>query len=105
MLLKKLKYSSIGLQPYQRSIKELILSENLNKVQKFPVALNLNFPWKEERNKIFGYFQYKILTLIETNLKLTSNNNFIALFVVTGCIKKIFSNDYVNICLFSIFFQ
>ena len=81
MLLKKLKYSSIGLQPYQRCIKELTVSENLNKVQKLPVALNLNFPWKEERNKIFGYFQYKILILIETNLKLTSNNNFIALFI------------------------
>ena len=34
-----------------------------------------------------------------------NESRYIALFVVSGSIKKLFSIDYVNIYIFSIFFQ
>ena len=35
----------------------------------------------------------------------TNESRYIALSVVSGSIRKLFLNDYVHICLFSIFFQ
>ena len=54
----------------------------------------------------FSYFAIfrSYLKLKFWQLFKVKESRYIALFVVSGSVKKLFAVDYVNICLFSIFF-
>ena len=58
----------------------------------WPIRIEANYARHFE--VCLNSFQFKI-----------NESRFIALFVVSGSIKKLFSIDYVNIYIFSIFFQ
>ena len=72
----------------------------LNNFSLARIKLNINFEHDMRGSKI------KICMFFETSQSLVlkiNESQYIALFVVSGSIKKLSSSDYVNIYLFSIF--
>ena len=70
-----------------------------------------NMPWTKFKSALFWmYFQTIRLILsgrayfLRSKIKV-NQSRYIALFVASGSIKKLFLIDYVNIYLFSIFFS